>query len=59
MAYINHMGGSVIELAEIAKLIWAEAIMNNITIVARHLSGKQNVQADMLSRMVDKHEWML
>ena len=59
VAYINHMGGTVVELTEIAKLIWAEAIQNNITIVARHLSGKLNTQADALSRMLDKHEWML
>ena len=59
VAYINHMGGPVKELTEIAKLIWAESIMHNITIVARHLSGKLNTQADRLSRAVDKREWML
>ena len=59
VAYINHMGGPMEELTDIAKLIWAEAIQNNITIVAKHLSGKLNTQADGLSRAVDKHEWML
>ena len=56
VAYINHMGGPMEELTDIAKLIWAEAIQNNITIVAKHLSGKLNTQADGLSRAIDKHE---
>ena len=59
VAYINHMGGPIEELTDIAKLIWAEAVQYNITIVARHLSGKLNTLADGLSRAVDKHEWML
>ena len=59
IAYINHMGGPMDELTNIAKLIWAEAIQHNITIVAKHLSGRLNTQADGLSRAVDKHEWML
>ena len=59
VAYINHMGGPMEELTDIAKLIWAEAVQYNITIVARHLSGKLNTLADGLSRAVDKHEWML
>ena len=59
VAYVNHMGGPVTELTEIAKLIWAEAILSNTTISAKHLSGKQNCQADSLSRVLDKHEWCL
>ena len=59
VAYINHMGGPVTQLTEIAKQIWAEAISYNVTILARHLSGKMNVQADSLSRLLDKHEWAL
>ena len=42
VAYVNHMGGSVSELTEIAKLIWAEAIRYNVTIIAKHISGKKN-----------------
>ena len=59
VAYINHMGGPMEELTDVAKQIWAEAIQHNITVVAKHLSGKLNSQADGLSRAVDKHEWML
>ena len=59
VAYINHMGGPMDDLTNIAKLIWAEAIQNNITLVAKHLSGRLNTQADGLSRAIDKHKWML
>ena len=59
VAYINHMGGPIPQLTEIAKLIWREAITNNVTIIARNLSGQLNNQADLLSRMKDKHEWMV
>ena len=59
VAYINHMGGPVQELTNIAKAIWKEVVSNNTTIVARHLSGRLNTQADLLSRMRDKHEWMI
>ena len=59
VAYINHMGGPITELTDIAKDIWAELVQQNVTLVARHLSGKLNCQADSLSRITDKHEWML
>ena len=59
VAYINHQGGPIPNLTNIAKDIWAEAICHNITISARHLAGKENTLADELSRQVDKHEWML
>ena len=59
VAYINHMGGPIGQLTDIAKLIWREAISNNITIIARHLSGRLNSQADLLSRQKDKHEWRI
>ena len=59
VAYINHMGGPIKQLTNIAKDIWKEAIHSNITITARYLAGKENIQADRLSRQLDKHEWMI
>ena len=59
VAYLNHMGGTVKELTLIAKLIWKLALDNKITLISKHLSGKSNTRADQLSRVKDKHEWML
>jgi hypothetical protein len=51
IAYLNHMGGPVIELTQLAKAIWAECLDNNVMIYARHLPGRSNVEADSLSRL--------
>ena len=59
VAYVNHMGGPMSQLVEISKSIWKIALEHNISITARHLSGKSNTRADELSRLRDKHEWML
>ena len=59
VAYINHMGGPIKELTNIAKQIWLQAFQYQTTITAKHLSGVLNVQADDLSRQTDKFEWML
>lgn len=59
VAYLNHMGGPSEALTKIAKAIWAVCLEQGITIIARHLPGVQNVEADMLSRLLDKFEWRL
>ena len=59
VTYLNHMGGPSVELTEIAKAIWQEALTNNTILVAKHLSGCLNTQADELSRLTDKYEWTL
>lgn len=59
IAYLNHMGGPGKDLTQLAQVIWAECLENNIMITARHLPGKNNIAADRLSRLNDKSEWRL
>lgn len=59
MAYINGQGGPSLELSQVAKAIWEETLHNNTVIVARHVAGVLNTEADALSRLQPKHEWML
>lgn len=59
MAYINGQGGPSLTLTHVAKAIWDEALTSNITIVARHVAGVLNIQADGLSRIHRPYEWML
>lgn len=59
MAYLNHLGGSVKELSDMAKAIWSLAFHHSIQISARYLAGKENVLADQLSRLNGKYEWRL
>ncbi len=59
MAYIMNKGGPSVELTDIAKAIWALAFKHNIEVEVRHLSGVNNAQADRLSRVFDRFNWML
>ena len=51
VAYINHLGGPVQSLTQIAKNIWTLCYQLGVTLEAKHLAGKKNVQADRLSRL--------
>ena len=59
MAYIVHQGGPNRRLTHIAKAIWSLALDINMHMEVAHISGVQNVEADRLSRIVDKYNWML
>ncbi|KAF7245960.1 Enzymatic polyprotein [Varanus komodoensis] len=59
--YINKQGGTKSPvLACLSMDIWDWCIPRNITLVAVHLAGTENVEADTLSRqMSTTHEWEL
>ena len=61
VAYINKMGGvKSPPCRRRAKLIWQWILDRNCWITAQHLSGKENVTADGLSRdLSDGMEWQL
>ena len=59
VAYLNHMGGPSIDLSDLAQSLWAQCFEMNITVTAKYLAGKDNIQADSLSRMVSHYEWQL
>ena len=59
VANINFQGGPSEPLTQIARAIWNVAITNQIRIHARYLRGKDNTQADALSRLDDTQSWML
>ena len=51
MAYINNMGGTHALLCnELAKQIWQIAIDLQITLVASHIPGVDNTEADLASQ---------
>ena len=51
VAYIKNMGGShSVECNDVAKRIWQWCKMNDVWITITHIPGKQNVEADKLSR---------
>jgi len=58
-AYINFQGGPSVELTGIAKEIWECTLENNISISAKYLAGRLNVEADWLSRLQPHYEWKL
>ena len=58
-AFINFQGGSTKTLDVIARNIWDLTIRNNISIQAKHLAGRLNVEADRLSRLPAKYEWFI
>lgn len=58
-AYINFQGGSIRTLDIIARNIWDLSIRNNVTIQAKHIAGKQNTEADRLSRLPGQYEWRM
>ena len=61
VAYINAMGGCKATACDtLAKEIWSWAVMRNIWLSAAHISGKQNILTDSLSRKFNPDvEWEL
>ena len=59
LAYVQHKGGPSRVLTSIARAIWTLAVENGISINCKHIAGKDNVIADRLSRLPDKHDWRL
>lgn len=59
VAYINFQGGPSQDLTSIAKAIWTLALQNSIAISAIYLAGRDNIQADRLSRLSVSYEWRL
>lgn len=59
--YINKQGGThSLILVELVIEIWRLALYQGAFLKAEHIPGKDNIQADYLSRMHDHHtEWML
>ncbi len=59
VACINRLSSASSSLTTVMKqvLVWCDR--RDITLVARHLSGVQNAQADYLSRVLFRHEWQL
>ena len=59
LAYIQHKGGPNAPLTEIARAIWSLAVRIGLSIVCKHIAGKDNILADTISRRPDKHDWQL
>ena len=61
VAYINHKGGNhSTQLAQLAIQFWSWAVQKGITLEARHIAGRKNVQADRMSRTIqDRSDWKL
>ena len=60
VANINHMGGSVQRLSELAESLWRFLLKRGSWMQARHLAGVLNVRADLASRWTDdRSEWRL
>ena len=61
VAYINHMGGTRSHhLWNLAKTLWDWCLQRRILLVASHIPGVVNVEADFMSRtVVDRHDWQL
>ena len=59
VAYLNHLGGSYMDLANLTTAIWGLAFHHNIHLTARYLAGRDNVLADALSRLNPRYEWKL
>ena len=58
VSYINQKGGTVSQL--LCQLAWAWCVERNITLLAEHLPGHLNIQADEESRTAkDRCDWML
>ena len=58
--YINNQGGRTTECFKVARRIWEWAISRDIWLIAVHLPGKDNIQADKLSRMYHGNtEWAI
>ena len=61
LAYINNLGGTVsLQATTLARDLWMWCLEKDIILSAQHLPGKQNVIADLESRVVrDRSDWML
>lgn len=59
IAYVKYKGGPCSDLTQLAKAVWATALDYGTSLVCRHIAGKDNTIADLLSRTPDKHDWML
>ena len=61
VAYINHMGGTKShQLWSLSKTLWEWCLQRQIFLVASHIPGVVNTEADSLSRsVVDHHDWQL
>ena len=59
LAYVANQGGPCGHLTQVARAIWTLAIEEDITLQIRHISGVANTEADRLSRIVDRYNWML
>ncbi|XP_044304251.1 uncharacterized protein LOC123032438 [Varanus komodoensis] len=59
--YLNKQGGTwSLKLAHLSIQIWEWCIPRGITLLAVHLAGTDNIEADFLSRhMSQSHEWEL
>lgn len=56
---LNKLGGKSNALTTITRRISQMAVELNTTLVAKHIPGAQNVEADYLSRLVDRSNWSL
>lgn len=60
IAYINHMGGKIVQLNNLAREIWNWALNKGIWLTAGHVRGVDNDEADYESRHFnDRSEWSL
>ena len=61
VAYVNNMGGSKsMQCEKIAKQIWSFCEDRELWLVAAHIPGEENVEADFVSRnFTDNTEWAL
>ena len=61
VAYINRLGGTRSGvLVHIAKELWLWCLQRGIAIKAQHLPGKDNLNADFMSRHLrDRADWIL
>ena len=61
ISYINHMGGTKsARCNDIARVIWNWVLWKGIWITANHIPGKENTEADQMSRTFTDHtEWIL
>ena len=59
IAYIQHKGGPNPTLTAVARSIWTLAVENGIYLDCRHIAGRDNTEADRISRLPDKHDWQL
>jgi hypothetical protein len=61
VAYVNHKGGThSTPLLEVTLELWDWCIQRELYVIAHHLPGKNNIQADLQSReFLDNSDWMI